>query len=116
MTSKKENLITLLHGSLEPLRSIPAYIDKESIYDECGIVDNDLLLSILAFLGEMSRITLDVETSLNKLLGIEAEIVKDVKKDDGEVKTRRIYIYGNCENVSLGRYSMAPILSAERAA
>ena len=70
MTSKKENLITLLHGSLEPLRSIPACIDKESIYDECGIVDNDLLLSILAFLGEMSRITLDVETSLNKLLGI----------------------------------------------
>ena len=38
------------------------------------------------------------------------------KEDDGEVKTRRIYIYGNCENVSLGRYSMAPILSAERAA
>lgn len=83
MTSKKENLITLLHGSLEPLRSIPAYIDKESIYDECGIVDNDLLLSILAFLGDMSRITLDVEISLNKLLGIEAEMVKDVKKDDG---------------------------------
>ena len=38
------------------------------------------------------------------------------KEDDGEVKTRRIYIYGNCENVSLGRYSMAPILSAERSA
>jgi len=38
------------------------------------------------------------------------------KEDDGEVKTRRIYIYGGCENAKIGSYSMAPVLCSERAA
>ena len=38
------------------------------------------------------------------------------REDNGEVKTRRIYIYGDCENVSVDHYSMAPTLCAERVA
>lgn len=84
MTSKKENLIALLHGSLEPLRNIPEHIANESIYDERGVVDNDFLWAILTFMADMSEITLAVETSLNNLLGIEAEIKSSSTKDIGE--------------------------------
>lgn len=84
MTSKKENLIALLHGSLEPLRNIPVHIANEAIYDERGVVDNDFLLAILTFMADMSEITLAVETSLNNLLGIEAEIKSGSTKDSGE--------------------------------
>jgi hypothetical protein len=38
------------------------------------------------------------------------------REDNGEVKTRRINIYDNCENVSVDHYSMAPTLRADRAA
>lgn len=38
------------------------------------------------------------------------------REDNGEVKTRRINIYDNCENVSVDHYSMAPTLRAANVA
>lgn len=85
MKSRKEILIEMLHGSLHELENLPELIDQETIYDETGHVDCEFLTSILEWMSKAADISLNVQKSLNKLLGVEES--KGVKKnatDDGE--------------------------------
>lgn len=85
MKSRKEILIEMLHGSLHELENLPELIDQETIYDETGHVDCEFLTSILEWMSKAVDISLNVQKSLNRLLGVDK--VKEGKKnkaDEGE--------------------------------
>lgn len=83
MMNKKENLIKALHGSLKPLSELPEQIVQETIYDENGYVDVDFMTAIIEFMAESTSVSLRVQKSLNKLLGIEEMDKNKENKDSG---------------------------------
>ena len=84
MTSKKKNLIEVLHGSYMFVANLPELIDKETIYDSTGHVDTEFMTAILEFMSRMAQVTNDVNKSLSRLLGIEeTEGKKNAKEDNG---------------------------------
>lgn len=83
MKNRKENIIEALRGSYMFVDNLPELINKESIYDENGIVDTELLTAILEWMSRMSDVTTKVGNALGNLLGIEEEEKKEDKKDEG---------------------------------
>ena len=85
MMNRKETLIETLHGSLRDLEQLPELISQETIYDETGHVDCDFLTAILEWMSKAAEISVGVQRSLNRLLGIddlpEAKVKK--KADEG---------------------------------
>ena len=85
MTSSKEKLIELLHGSLSLWETLPEAILQESIYNEEGHVDDLFMMAILEFMAHESEVTSKVMQSLNKLLGCdEIETAATKKNGSGE--------------------------------
>ncbi len=85
MKSRRKNLIEALHGSFMFVDNLPDLISKESIYDENGIVDSELLSAILEWMSKMSEVCNKVSDSLGKLLGID-DVVDEKKKQADEGK------------------------------
>lgn len=83
MKNRKENIIEALRGSYMFVDNLPELINKESIYDENGIVDTELLTAILEWMSRMSDVTTKVGNALGNLLGIEDYEKKEDKKDEG---------------------------------
>lgn len=83
MKNRKENIIEALRGSYMFVDNLPELINEESIYDENGIVDTELLTAILEWMSRMSDVTTNVGNALGNLLGIEEEEKKEDKKDEG---------------------------------
>lgn len=83
MTNRKKNLIEALRGSYMFVDNLPELINEESIYDENGIVDTELLTAILEWMSRMSDVTTKVGNALGNLLGIEDDEKKEDKKDEG---------------------------------
>lgn len=71
MTSRKKNLIEALHGSFMFIDNLPDLIDKETIYDENGYVDLEFMTAILQWMTRMADISVKVQKSLNRLLGVD---------------------------------------------
>lgn len=83
MKNRKENIIEALRGSYMFVDNLPELINEESIYDENGIVDTELLTAILEWMSRMSDVTTKVGNALGNLLGIEDDEKKEDKKDEG---------------------------------
>lgn len=83
MKNRKENIIEALRGSYMFVDNLPELINEESIYDENGIVDTELLTAILEWMSRMSDVTTNVGNALGNLLGIEDDEKKEDKKDEG---------------------------------
>ena len=83
MKNRKENIIEALRGSYMFVDNLPDLINEESIYDENGIVDTELLTAILEWMSRMSDVTTKVGNALGNLLGIEDDEKKEDKKDEG---------------------------------
>lgn len=96
MKSRKENLIKALHGSFMFVDNLPELISKESIYDENGIVDCELLTSILEWMSRMAEVSNKVSESLGKLLGIEDLPENGKKKFDEGKKWNVAEILKHC--------------------
>ena len=71
MTNRKKNLIEALHGSFMFVDNLPELINKETIYDETGHVDLELMTAILQWMSRMADISVKVQKALNHLLGVE---------------------------------------------
>lgn len=71
MTNKKETLIETLRGSLQGLETLPQLISEETIYDETGHVDCNFLTAILEWMSRAADLSVDVQKSLNRLLGVD---------------------------------------------
>lgn len=83
MTNRKKNLIEALRGSYMFIDNLPELVNKESIYDENGCVDTELMTAILEWMSRVSDVTTQVGNALGNLLGIEDDEKKDDKKDEG---------------------------------
>lgn len=83
MTNRKKNLIEALRGSYMFIDNLPELVNKESIYDENGCVDTELMTAILEWMSRVSDVTTQVGNALGNLLGIEDDEKKDEKKDEG---------------------------------
>ena len=84
MTNRKKNLIEALHGSFMFVDNLPELISKETIYDETGHVDLELMTAILQWTSRMADISVKVQKALNHLLGIEdAPNGKEKANDEG---------------------------------
>lgn len=83
MTNRKKNLIEALRGSYMFIDNLPELVNKESIYDENGCVDTELMTAILEWMSRVSDVTTQVGNVLGNLLGIEDDEKKDDKKDEG---------------------------------
>lgn len=83
MKNRKENIIEALRGSYMFIDNLPELINNESIYDENGIVDTELLTAILEWMSRMSDVTNKVGNALGDILGIEDDEKKEDKKDEG---------------------------------
>ncbi len=79
MKSRKEILIETLHGSLVPMDKLPEMIDDETIYDENGYVDCEFFTAVLEWMAKMTQTMINVQRSVNRLLGVE-EIEQGSKK------------------------------------
>lgn len=85
MTSRKEKLIELLHGSISDWNTLPEEILKEDIYDETGHVDLEFLTAILEFMSHQAEVAVAVQKALNHLLGCDdADIMQKAKADGGD--------------------------------
>ena len=82
MMSKKETLIETLHGSLTQLEGLTELISQEDIYDETGHVDTDFLIAILEWMTKAADLSVGVQKSMNKLLGVDDILKPDKKKAD----------------------------------
>lgn len=80
---QKKNLIEALRGSYMFIDNLPELVNKESIYDENGCVDTELMTAILEWMSRVSDVTTQVGNALGNLLGIEDDEKKDDKKDEG---------------------------------
>lgn len=83
MTNRKKNLIEALRGSYMFIDNLPELVNKESIYDENGCVDTELMTAILEWMSRVSDVTTQVGNALGNLLCIEDDEKKDDKKDEG---------------------------------
>jgi len=95
MMNRKKNLIEALRGSFMFVYNLPELIDKETIYDEKGYVDTEFLTEILVWMSKWAEISVGVQKSLNRLLGIE-DIQTEKQKDDTGSKWSVEQILKNC--------------------
>lgn len=87
MTNRKKNLIEALYGSFMFMDNLPDLIDRENIYDETGHVDLEFMTAILQWMTRMADISVKVQKSLNRLLGVdELEQNNKRNKDDSGSK------------------------------
>lgn len=78
------------------LDNLPELIDKETIYDETGHVDTEFMTAILQWMSRMADISLNVQKSLNRLLGCEELENKNGKQNDYGSKWSVEEILKNC--------------------
>ena len=83
MKNRKESIIEALRGSYMFVDNLPDLLNKETIYNEKGIVDTELLTAVLEWMSRMADVTNKVGNALGSLLGIEEEKEKTNKKDEG---------------------------------
>lgn len=83
MMNKKKNLIEALRGSFMFVYNLPQLIDEETIYDENGYVDTEFLTDILLWMSKWAEISVGIQKSLNRLLGVEEPDIKNKKEDIG---------------------------------
>lgn len=96
MKSRKEILIETLHGSLNDLENLPELIDQETIYDETGHVDCVFLTSILEWMCKAVDISMNVQKSLNRLIGVDDLPSAKKKGAEGGEKWSAEEILKNC--------------------
>lgn len=86
MTNRKKNLIEALHGSFMFVDNLPELISKETIYDETGHVDLELMTAIFQWMSRMADISVKVQKALNHLLGVEDVLNRKEKANDEGAK------------------------------
>lgn len=96
MMNRKKNLIEALHGSFMFIDNLPELIDKETIYNETGHVDTEFLTAILQWMARMADISVKVQQTLNRLLGVEETSIDVKKKSDSGAKWNVTEILKHC--------------------
>ena len=96
MQNKNETLIEALHGSVQPLATIPELLKGRGIYDETGHVDCDFMMAILEFMSELICIESNAMKALQKMLGIDESPIKEAPKDDAGAKWSPEEILKHC--------------------
>ena len=87
MKNKKRNIIDALHGSFMFIDNLPSLLNKETIYNQDGIVDGELLTAVLEWMSHVSKVTNEVSRSLSNLIGIDESPVNSGKNKPDNGKT-----------------------------